>query len=80
MPAISEDDPMDIANEGAEAQPGHWPETTRHTPESEMIASDGNGHPMRQHFLDHGFATYVEGTPQVFQDMLAQAGETEAAG
>ena len=78
MPAISEDDPIAIANEGAEPQPGHWPEINHRTPETEMVAIDGNGHPMRQHFLANELARFVDGTPQEFQDLLAQQGAGES--
>jgi catechol 2,3-dioxygenase-like lactoylglutathione lyase family enzyme len=48
IPAISEDDPLTIAAEGADMQAGHWPEVSSPTPESEMRASGGNGQPMRE--------------------------------
>ncbi len=49
-PAIEDDTPMLIAAEGAGPQPGHWPEVTKPTPASEMIARPGNGHAMRDSF------------------------------
>ena len=73
-PAISEDDPLPIAAEGAEPQSGHWPEVQRVTPESEMRATIGNGKPMRDHFLQHGLASYNEGVTPQFRDEL----ETDA--
>lgn len=72
MPAISEDDPLAIAAEGAEAQPGHWPEVKRVTPEAEMRALVGNGRPMRDHFLEQGLASFSAGLPAGFRDGLAQ--------
>jgi catechol 2,3-dioxygenase-like lactoylglutathione lyase family enzyme len=75
-PAISEDDPMPIAGEGAEAQPGHWPEVSKTTPEAAMIAIDGNARKMRQYFLDNNLAKYVDGTPPEFQQMLENPPET----
>lgn len=72
MPAISEDDPLAIAAEGAEAQPGHWPEVKRVTPEAEMRALVGNGRPMRDHFLEQGLASFSAGLPAGFRDRLAQ--------
>jgi catechol 2,3-dioxygenase-like lactoylglutathione lyase family enzyme len=71
-PAISEDDPLPIAAEGAEPQPGHWPEATRSTPPEEMRAEGGNGHPMRRHFLENGLARFSAGVSVDFQKMLEQ--------
>jgi catechol 2,3-dioxygenase-like lactoylglutathione lyase family enzyme len=69
-PAISEDDPLAIVAEGADPQVGHWPAVKRHTPESEMHASDGNGHPMRLHFLKNGLAKYTDEVSVEFQKSL----------
>jgi catechol 2,3-dioxygenase-like lactoylglutathione lyase family enzyme len=69
-PAISDDDPLAIAAEGADSQPGHWPEVNKHTGESEMQAIEGNAHPMRQYFLEHGLAKYAEGVSLEFQQSL----------
>ena len=74
-PAISEDDPLDIAAEGAEAQPGHWPDVNNPTPESEMRALTGNGHPMREHFLENGLARFSADVTQAFRDLLAADGD-----
>lgn len=73
IPAISEDDPLAIAAEGAEAQPGHWPEVQSHTPKSEMRALTGNGKPMRDQFLEQGLAKYGAGVSRKFRDALAAA-------
>ncbi len=70
-PAISEDDPLDIAAEGSELQPDHWPPVQQPTPESEMRALTGNGQPMRDHFLKHGLASYSVDVPPGFQESLA---------
>ena len=70
-PAISEDDPLAIAAEGASPQPGHWPAVETHTPRSDMRALVGNGKPMRDDFLAKGLARYSDGVPQDFQDSLA---------
>jgi len=70
-PAISEDDPLDIAAEGSGLQPGHWPSVQGPTPESEMRAMTGNGQPMREHFLEHGLASYSADVPPGFQESLA---------
>lgn len=69
-PAMSEDDPLDIVAEGADLQTGHWPPVEHHTLESDMRASGGNGHPMRQHFLNNGLAKYSEGVSIEFQNSL----------
>jgi catechol 2,3-dioxygenase-like lactoylglutathione lyase family enzyme len=69
-PAISEDDPLDIVSEGADPQPGHWPAVERATPESEMRADGGNGHPMRQYFLENGLARFSAGVSAEFQQAL----------
>ena len=70
-PAISEDDPLAIAAEGADPQPGHWPAVATHTQPSDMRALVGNGKPMRDDFLANGLARYSDGVPQDFQDSLA---------
>jgi hypothetical protein len=75
MPAISEDDPLDVAAEGAEAQPGHWPEVRRVTQASDMQALTGNGHPMRAHFLRHGLARFRDGLPPGFEQSLSKDGD-----
>ena len=69
-PAISEDDPLAIVAEGAEPQPGHWPVVDQPTKDSEMVASGGNGHPMRQHFLENGLARFSQGVSIAFQKSL----------
>ena len=74
-PAISEDDPLDIVAEGANPQPGHWPLVTHHTTKSNMRASGGNGHPMRQHFLKNDLAKYSEGISVEFQNSLKSESE-----
>lgn len=61
FPAIEDDDPLDIAAEGADPQPGHWPEVTTPTPRAEMVAKSGNGLPMRESFLKRGLARYKDG-------------------
>ncbi|NQV98654.1 MAG: VOC family protein [Rhodospirillales bacterium] len=58
FPAIEDDDPLDIAAEGADLQPGHWPEVKTHTAPEDMVAKSGNGLPMRESFLKRGLARY----------------------
>ncbi|MCP5371751.1 MAG: VOC family protein [Hyphomicrobiales bacterium] len=53
-PAISDDEPLAIAAEGADPQPGHWPEVTAPTPPAEMTAHAGNGYDMRDAALREG--------------------------
>ena len=69
-PAITEDDPLDIAAEGAESQEGYWPVVRHHTPESDMHASGGNGAPMRSHFLQNGLAEFSSDISVEFQKSL----------
>ncbi len=53
-PAIVEDDPLPVAEEGAEPQPGHWPEVTAPTPPEQMTAHPGNGFDMRDVLIERG--------------------------
>jgi catechol 2,3-dioxygenase-like lactoylglutathione lyase family enzyme len=53
-PAMYEEVPLAIVAEGADPQPGHWPEPTRRTPPEEMVATGGNGLPMRQAIIQAG--------------------------
>ena len=59
-PAMDEEKPMDVVAEGANAQPGVWPEVTNPTPPAEMTAHAGNGHSMRETFLNQGVARDTE--------------------
>jgi catechol 2,3-dioxygenase-like lactoylglutathione lyase family enzyme len=59
-PAMAEEQPLDIVAEGAEAQPGVWPEVTRPTPPERMVAHAGNGYTMRETFLKQGLARTTE--------------------
>ena len=70
IPAISEDDPLDVATEGADMQSGHWPAVKHSTPPSEMQALVGNGQPMREQFLAQGLASYAPGVSLEFQASL----------
>ena len=75
MPAISEDDPLAVAAEGAGAQPGHWPAAERRTPPERMRAETGNGQPMREHFLRHGLARFRDDLPAGFEQSLTGSGD-----
>ena len=46
FPAMYEVEPMAVAEEGADPQPGHWPEVKSPTSPGQMIAHSGNGKPM----------------------------------
>ncbi|MCP4877363.1 MAG: hypothetical protein GY896_18035, partial [Gammaproteobacteria bacterium] len=67
---ITDDDPLEIAAQGAEPQAGYWPAVETATPPSEMCASSGNGQPMREYFLQHGLASYSAGIPEDFEAAL----------
>jgi catechol 2,3-dioxygenase-like lactoylglutathione lyase family enzyme len=69
-PAISEDDPLEIAAEGADMQPGHWPVVQHPTPQTGMCALSGNGQPMREHFLAQGLASYAPDVSAEFRASL----------
>ncbi len=71
-PAITDDEPLEIAAEGADTQSGHWPEVTRVTSETEMLASSGNAHPMRKYFLENGLAKYSDQVSPQFQRILEE--------
>jgi catechol 2,3-dioxygenase-like lactoylglutathione lyase family enzyme len=72
-PAIEDDDPLPIADEGADPQPGHYPAVARVTPRSEFKARPGNGFAMRQSFLDRGKGRMTDELRQLLeQDEAAQ--------
>ena len=64
-PAMSEVEPMAVVAEGSKPQPGHWPTPTTVTAAADMIASSGNGLPMREAFLHDGSAVYRGGQEPV---------------
>lgn len=49
--AIYDVEPLPVAMEGPDPQPGHWPDVTDPTPPERMTAHMGNGHAMRPSFL-----------------------------
>ncbi len=53
-PAMDEISPMDIVAEGAQPQPGHWPEVTEPTPRERFTAQGGNAFTMRETFIRDG--------------------------
>jgi len=72
VPAITEDQPMAIAAEGAAPQPGHWPEVSNPTPRSAFTAHAGNAFDMRDDILAEGRGHLKED----YRRLLAAAGET----
>ena len=66
---------MLIAAEGAGPQHGHWPEVTKPTPASEMIARPGNGHAMRDSFLERGIARKKDDYAALTKTMKPSAAE-----
>ena len=78
VPAIEDDDPMAIADEGAAPQPGHWPEVARVTPADEMVATSGNGIPMRESFLKRGLARNTRDLDIALETMVEKAVRTAA--
>lgn len=63
MPAVEDDDPLDIVAEGAGPQAGVWPEVTHPTPPDRMTAQPGAGFSMRAHFVRGGMARLKPGFP-----------------
>ena len=74
-PAIEDDDPLAIAEEGAAPQAGHWPEVTNPTPAEQMVAHGGNGLAMRESFLKRGLAK----TKPDLDEALAQIAQNAEA-
>ena len=73
-PAIVDDDPLPVAAEGPDPQPGHWPEPESRTPREAMTAKGGNALPLRRELLSKGRVRFADDLPE---DFLAQmAGET----
>lgn len=62
-PAIFDTDPLPVAAEGAAPQPGHWPEVSRPTQPADMRALPGNGHVMRDDFINRGVAVAMPDLP-----------------
>jgi catechol 2,3-dioxygenase-like lactoylglutathione lyase family enzyme len=74
-PAIVDDDPLPVAAEGPEPQPGHWPEPTTRTPPEAMTAKGGNALPLRRELLSQGRVRFADDLPE---DFLAQMAEETA--
>ena len=54
LPAMYEVEPLAVAEEGPDPQPGHWPEVTQTTAPEAMTAQPGNGALMRSTIIDLG--------------------------
>ncbi len=74
--AVEDDDPLPIVEEGAAAQPGHWPGVTNPTPPEQMVAHGGNGLAMRESFLKRGLA---KNKPDLDVALALMAQNAEAA-
>lgn len=70
-PAVVDDDPLAIAAEGSAPQPGHWPEVANPTPETDMVASGGNGLPLRERLLAEGKVRFKEALEPSFAALIA---------
>ena len=51
-PVLADDEPSPAALEGAEPQPGHWPEVTAPTPPDQWVAHAGAGYDIRPKALE----------------------------
>lgn len=61
IPAIVDDDPLEVEAEGAAPRPETLPKVTNPTQPRAMRASAGNGKPLRDGLLASGAARYIEG-------------------
>lgn len=75
-PAVVDDAPLPIAEEGSQPQPGHWPAVESPTPRAEMVASGGNALPLRKGLLDAGRARFKDGLdPEFVEQMMKETSE-----
>ncbi len=51
-PVLADGEPTEVAQEGSEPQPGHWPEVTSPTPPEQWVAYPGAGFDIRPKGLD----------------------------
>lgn len=72
-PAIIDDDPMAIVDEGSKPQPGHWPAVENPTPPEEMIAHSGNGFDMRENMIKNGLGRPKPDLETALTQMAAKA-------
>lgn len=69
-PAVVDDDPLAIVEEGATPRPGHWPEPATRTSADAMTAGGGNGLPLRKGLLQAGRARFKDGLDPAFVESL----------
>ncbi len=62
-PAMVDDDPLSIVEEGSNPQAGYWPKVTNPTPIEKMTASSGNGLPLRQALLNQKKVQFKSNLP-----------------
>ncbi|WP_416897459.1 MAG: VOC family protein [Minwuia sp.] len=78
-PAVVDDDLPDIVLEGADPQPGHWPEATKRTALADMVPEKtGNAFALRKELLASGKAR-ITPAGRVALEALEAAQEAEAA-
>jgi len=51
-PAVVDDQPLDIVQEGSKPQPGHWPVPTKRTSYDDCIPKPGNAYPLRNGLIE----------------------------
>lgn len=70
-PAVVDDEPMQIVEEGAQPVPGYWPAVKDPTPRSAMVASGGNAQPLRRGLLASGRAKFKDDLDPDFVEQMA---------
>ena len=70
-PAVVDDDPLAVAAEGSAPRPNQWPPVTSPTPEAKMVASGGNGLPLRERLLAEGRVRFKDGLEPGFAALIA---------
>ncbi len=78
-PAMDEIKPMEIVAEGADPQPGHWPEVTKVTPRSRFTAHGGNAFTMRETFIRDGIGKLKPEFIALMEDQVKGKSSSEAA-
>lgn len=78
-PAMDEVKPMAIVAEGAEPQPGHWPEVETPTPRSKFTAHGGNAFTMRETFIREGIGRLKPDFIALMEEQVSGKGSSEAA-
>jgi len=78
-PAMDEVKPMAIVAEGAEPQPGHWPEVTNPTPRERFTAHGGNAFTMRETFIREGIGRLKPDFVALMEEQVSGKGSGAAA-